>query len=310
MISAVETLIPVFAIIMLGLALRRMAVLSEDQWHGVESLVYYVCFPALIIYTLATTDFSSAPVWTMSIAMAGAITFVSAALYLGRGPVARMIGADRPAYTSVFQGATRFNTYVALAIIGALFGPPGISLAAIGIVIMIPLLNIFCVTFLLVHANEKRPDIAAIARGLYTNPLIVACVAGLIINVSGVPVYQPLVEFGNVLGRATLGLGLMCVGASLRIEDGISIGPRVGLSAAARLIGMPAVMAGLCLALGISGMALSVAVICAAVPTAAASVILARKLGGDASLMARIVTIQTLASALTLPLIIAVLPTG
>ena len=65
-----------------------------------------------------------------------------------------------------------------------------------------------------------------------------------------------------------------------------------------------------CLLFGVGGMALSVAVICAAVPTASASYILARKLGGNAHLMARIITIQTIAAILTLPLVIAMLPTG
>lgn len=57
------------------------------------------------------------------------------------------------------------------------------------------------------------------------------------------------------------------------------------------------------------GVPLAVAIICAAVPTASFSYVLARKLGGDAPLMARILTIQIIAAALTLPLMIWLLPT-
>jgi predicted permease len=175
---------------------------------------------------------------------------------------------------------------------------------------MIPLLNVLCVTFLLVHLRDTAPEPAAVARGLYTNPLIIACVIGLAINVSGIPVYAPLLETAAIMGRATLGLGLICVGAGLRLEDGLHIGPRAGFTAAARLLGMPALMAAACWIFGVGGIGFSVAVVCAAVPTASASYILARKLGGDAPLMARIITIQTVGAALTLPLIIAALPTA
>lgn len=310
MLTAVENLIPVFAIIALGAVLKRIGLIAEEQWRGVENLVYYICFPALIVYTLARTDFSTVPVFALAAAMAATVLAMSAILYFARAPLSRLLGADRAAYTSIFQGATRWNTYVALAIVGSLYGNHGISLAAIGIAVMIPLLNVLCVTFLLVHLRDKPPEPRAIARGLYTNPLIVACAIGIAINALAIPVYGPVLETGGILGRATLGLGLLCVGAGLRLEDGLHIGPRAGFTAAARLIGMPALMAAFCLALGVGGTALAVAVICAAVPTASFSYVLARKLGGDATLMARIITIQTIAAALTLPLVIALLPTG
>ena len=310
MIAAIETLIPVFAIIALGAALKRIGMLSDEQWQGIEELMYYLCFPALIVYTLATTDFSSVPVFALAAAMAAAILAMSAILFFVRAPLSGALNADRPAYTSIFQGSTRWNTYVALTIVGSLYGKTGISLAAIGVAVMIPLLNVLCVAFLLMHLRDETPKLKDLARGLYTNPLIIACTLGLVINASGIPIYAPILETGSILGRATLGLGLLCVGAGLRLEDGVHIGPRAGFTAAARLIGMPALMMLFCLMLDVSGIALSVAVICAAVPTASASYILARKLGGDAPLMARIITIQTLAAIVTLPLVIAMLPTG
>ncbi|MFN0263833.1 AEC family transporter [Tepidamorphus sp. 3E244] len=308
MIAAIETLIPVFAIILLGAGLKRIGMLSEEQWRGVEDLIYYICFPALIIATLARTVFSTVPVLALAAAMAASVLTMSAILYLARAPLSRWLKANPPAYTSIFQGATRWNTYVALAVVGSLYGADGISLAAIGIAVMIPLLNVLCVSFLLAHVRDEAPSPAAIARGLYTNPLIIACVIGIAINASGLPVYAPILETGAILGRATLGLGLLCVGAGLRIEDGLHIGPRVAFTSIARLIGMPLLMALFCLAFGVSGMAFAVAIICAAVPTASFSYVLARKLGGDAPLMARIITVETLAAAITLPVIIALLP--
>jgi predicted permease len=73
---------------------------------------------------------------------------------------------------------------------------------------------------------------------------------------------------------------------------------------ALRLIGMPLLVFGLCGLTGLSGLSRTVAIIAAAVPTAATAYTMARKMGGDAELMAQIITFQSLASIATLPLFI------
>lgn len=85
---------------------------------------------------------------------------------------------------------------------------------------MIPLLNVMCVALLLVYLRDETPDPRVIAHGIYTNPLIVACIVGIAINMSGIRIYGPVLEGGDILGRATLGLGLICVGAGLRPRTG------------------------------------------------------------------------------------------
>ena len=310
MLTAFQSLLPVFALIALGAGLRRLSLLSDEQWRGMEDLVYYVCFPALIVYTLAIADFSGIPVIAMAAAMAAAILTMAVALFALRKPMDALLGIDGPAFTSVFQGSTRWNTYVALAVIGSLYGAAGLSLAAIGVAVMIPLVNTLSVIVLLTCAGHTQPDGRQIARGLYTNPLIVACLVGLAINLSGIPLYAPLVEATDILGRATLGLGLLTVGAGLRLAQGARLEPAVIVSSTARLIGMPALMFVYCWMLGVTGLALTVAMLCASVPTAVASFVLARKLGGDAPLMARIITVQVLAAMATMPVILALLPTN
>lgn len=57
-----------------------------------------------------------------------------------------------------------------------------------------------------------------------------------------------------------------------------------------------------CWLFGIEGIARTVAVIAGAVPTAASSFILARQMGGDAPLMANLITVQVLLAVFSLPL--------
>ena len=81
-------------------------------------------------------------------------------------------------------------------------------------------------------------------------------------------------------------------------------GPAVAVATLVKLLLMPVFMWGWTAILGVDGLPQAVAIVAGGVPSAAASYILARKMGGDAALVALILTAQTLVAAVTLPFII------
>ena len=129
----VAALLPVFLLIVLGFILRRSLMRLETQWNGLERLTYFVLFPTLLIQTLVKADLSKVPV-----AGVGGALFLSALamslLCLALRPLFSRLAIDGPAFTSIFQGATRWQTYVALAVCGNLFGETGLALASVAIV--------------------------------------------------------------------------------------------------------------------------------------------------------------------------------
>jgi malonate transporter len=137
------------------------------------------------------------------------------------------------------------------------------------------------------------------------NPLIWACVIGFALNLTRLPVPQIVHEFADALGRSSLALGLMVVGAGLRIGELMRPGLAASLTVFLKLIAMPAFAISYALLLGLSGVNLAVVALSASVPAASNSYILAKQLGGDAQLMAQILTLQTVAAALTMPLILS-----
>ena len=139
------------------------------------------------------------------------------------------------------------------------------------------------------------------------NPLIIACVAGIIVNVSGLGLATPLVTFFDLLGSAAPAVGLICVGAGLDIAAARAGRSWVGLSAVLKLVAMPLIALGFAQALGMTGPAAYVLVIFHALPTAPSAYILARQMGGDARLMAGILTTQTALAIITLPIWISLL---
>jgi len=298
-----NALVPVFAVIVIGHVLRRAGFPGEDFWPQAERMTYVLLFPALLVNSLARADFGDASTLPMALGLMAGLALTGAGLLALRG----RMGLDGPAFSSVFQGGVRMNTYVGLALAAALYGPQGLTLAAVAMVALIPLINLMCVPVVARLGGGANGHGMGLVRELAKNPLILACVAGFALNLSGLRLPGSVYEALAVLARAALPMGLLAVGAGLRPGAlGGALRPTLWASGA-KLVVLPLVTALLCLLFGARGTALDVAVIFAALPTATSAYILARQLGGDADLMAAIITAQTLLAALTLPVVIALL---
>ncbi len=298
--NVVNALIPVFALIALGAVLHRTRFIDEPSWRAVERVTYYVLFPCFLFNAIATADFTGQPVGQLALVLVGAIAVMTLLVYAVR-PVLRQ---DGPAFSSVFQGALRFNSYVALAAISALLGTNGIALSAIAVAIMVPLLNTICVTVLVHHASDEESSLALFAHQIAQNPLIIACLLGIAVQLLGLPPPKVLATTVDMIGKSALPLGLLAVGASLDLADARARPLPVLVATGLRLLVMPLLVAAGTFLIGIDGIAKTAALICGSVPGASSSYILARQLGGDAPLMANITTAQTLAAMVTMPLIL------
>jgi hypothetical protein len=125
-----------------------------------------------------------------------------------------------------------------------------------------------------------------------------------LLNYTGVGLPSLLYHTADIIGSGALGIGLLTVGAGIHLSGIREHRGLVVFGALLRLLGMPALMFSGCLLFGVEGLPRTVAMLAASVPTAAASFVLARQMGGDAPLMANLITLQVIAATVTLPLII------
>ncbi|BBD06764.1 AEC family transporter [Desulfovibrio ferrophilus] len=295
----ISALAPVFAAILLGYALSRFRFPGEGFWPQAERITYFVLFPALLINKLSTAEFG-----TEATAMATALIGTGLITALGLLALRRRLPFEGPAFTSVFQGSIRVNTYVGLAGAAAMFGDQGIALSAVALLAIVSLNNLLCVPVLARYGSKASGSSQGLLLELMRNPLILGCVAGFTLNASGLPLPSAFHDTLAVIGRAALPMGLLAVGAGLKpgsIAQGL---PGIALSSAIKLMVFPLLAMALCILLGVDGPALTVAVLFCALPTASSCYILARQLGGDTTLMATIITVQTVASALTIPIFV------
>lgn len=301
MAHAVVAIIPIFLLILLGWGLRKRGIPGDGFWEPVERLTYFVLFPALLASTLAGADVGQLPVPAMAGALWTTLILVSVVMLALRP----LLPVEGPGFSSLYQGAIRFNTYIGLSVAVALRGEAGLAAAAVVAAIMVPVINLLCVAMLAQFGSGARPSPLGLLREVAQNPLILACLVGILLNLSGIglpPLIGPTLE---ILGRAALPLGLLAVGAALRIQALRGLGIPTAVDASIKLLLSPAIAWGALTLLGVEGVALFAGVLFTALPTAPSAYILARRLGGAAELMAGLVTAQTLLALVTLPLVLS-----
>ena len=199
-------------------------------------------------------------------------------------------------FASLFQCGYRFNSYIALAVAGMLFGSPGIATMGLIVGTAVPVVNLVSVWMLARHGES------GLWREVARNPLIWGTLAGFLLNLAGFVPPQPVQAFLGRLADASIALGLITVGAALRLDS--SPGVR-GLSLwllAVKLLALPVIAVFAGQQFGLSGLNYQVVVLFAALPTASSAYILAMRMGGDGKSVAWLISATTLGSMLTLPL--------
>jgi predicted permease len=295
-VATTLALLPDFLLILLGYALRRGLHLGDYFWSGLEKLVYFIFFPALLFNALARADLD----WSVAAPLlASGLLVMLAGMVLGA--LARGLFMLSPvSFASQFQCAFRFNTYIGLAVAAKLHGAPG--LAAMGLLTgaMVPPANIAAVGMLARHGG------ASLWSELAKNPLVISTLSGLLWNVSGLILPAPAAQLLGRLAEAAITLGLLAVGAALKLDHL----PSGGYGSAAwflsiKLLALPLVAIGLGRWLNLDAMHYDIALIFAALPTASSAFILARRMGGDGRSVAWLISASTLAAMATLPLWLA-----
>ena len=304
--NAALALLPDFSLILLGAALRRALHLGDHFWGGLEKLIYFVLFPALLFNGLVRTRID----WNAAMPL---ILVVVGAIGVGMllGVFARGFGISPISFASQYQCAFRFNSYIGLAVAGSLHGTAGIAAMAIVVGVMVPPANIAAVWMLARHRESN------VLGELARNPLILATLAGIAANVGGLAVPEIGLKVLGRLAEASIALGLLAVGAGLRIGAGKGGGapphdPKVspggtaqrwaaGYLLAVKLLAMPASAWLLARAAGLPPLYADIALIFAGLPTASSAYILAQRMGGDGARVAWLISASTLLGMLTLP---------
>jgi len=292
--SAALLLLPDIALIVLGVLLVRTWFKDRNFWAGLEKLIYFVLFPPLLFNSIARANLRL-PGVTEAVFVAVAVTLAGVA-------VAR--GALEAAATGVScaQCVYRYSAFVSIALSSRVYGAEGLALSALMMSVVVPIGNIAAVTAL--AWKREAGAQTSVLREIVQNPLILATAGGLAFNLLGGDLPEPLWVFLTRLGNASVALGLIAVGASLKFGAARYL-KLISMLMAIKHLLMPAAAFGLVLWLGTAGVARGMPVIFLACPTASSAYILAARMGGDPEAAAVTVSLSTVVGMLVLPFWVA-----
>ena len=294
-IFAITIVLPNFFLMGLGFFMQRRGEASQAFIDQASSFVFNYCLPCLLFFSVVDSEVDYAK--QINLIMAGiVVTFI---LFIGAEVYAKFF-INKPADQGVFvQGIFRSNmAIIGLATVANAYGEQGLSIGAVYMGVVTILFNILAV-ITLSRVSKSADDTwlsrsIMIVKKLFTNPLIIALVAAFAYKALPLPPITGVIhKTGDLLAAVALPLALICAGASIDLKSmlhpsGLSMQASIG-----RIVIAPFVAIAVGLSFGLSGMHMGVLFLMAASPTAAASYVMAKAMGGNDILAANILAFTT-----------------
>jgi hypothetical protein len=307
-----QKLLAMFIVVALGWCAGRRRWLGEgDSARVLANAAFMVFVPALLFRTAARLDLAALPWRTLAAFFVPALLVMLGvyALFRVRHHVAQPARASVRAITASYGNAVQ----VGIPLAAALFGESGLGLH-LTLVSLHGLVLLTVLTALVEHdmARSQALANAAIWRtmvvNMVTHPVVLPLVAGLLFNAAGLVLPQLIDQLLEVLGSAVVPVCLLLIGLSLE-SYGVRGPVRVALGLSAiKLVLMPALVLGVAhWGLGLSGAALSVVVLMAALPVGSNALMFAQRYRSDEAEATAAIVVSTLAFALSAPLWLAAL---
>lgn len=283
--------------------------MSDEFWRGLEKLSFYVLFPTVLFKYSMAIDLQSSEFFHLIAALVFANLAVSGGLIAYQSTKKPY---SRVQFTSVFQGATRYNSYVFFGIGSALFGAEGLTVVvAISpyLLILTNITSIMSFSFYVPRGERvfKKQSIFLIIKSVFANPFVLSSIVGIIFNYFNIELNLGIEKTINNLSSSALTIGMLIVGASIKIRIKSEHFQQIAFTSGVKLVIMPVVTFITIWLMGITGTEKSVGILFSCLPCASSSYILSRQLGGDPETMASTITFTTIFSIITLSLLVYIL---
>ena len=308
-----NSLIPIFAVIGLGIILWRRKFLDGAATLSFNRFAYYFGLPLFLFYKLSNVDAVGglANRYTYTLLLTTVIAMFCGWLVT---TIAGVKFASRGAFV---QASLRGNlAFMGLPLVAFLISDLEVaqrdSIEAAMLISLAPVIiffNIASVAMLAIYNEETESNFswARVVRNVVSNPILLACLAGLIAQKLDWQVPSAIDRICQIVGAAAFPMALIGIGSQLAT---ISIKSQIRLPLASTLIKCivcPAACCAIATLMGLGGAERQVLVVLAAMPTAVSSFVLAEQMKSDADLAASSVVVSTAASMLTLSVLLLVL---
>ncbi|GEA59811.1 AEC family transporter [Vibrio comitans] len=288
---------PICLILVMGVVLKKVAIINDAFIESASNLVFKVTLPTMLFLSLVEADHDFAT----SASLVGFSVGSNVLFFAFCTALVGILLKGNNDSGVVVQGAFRANTgIIALAYVANMYGTEGLATAAIYVAATTLLYNVLAVISLTPKgAQTGASALKTMTKSITSNPLIISIMAGFAYSFIGLPVPKVASDAGHYFASMTLPLALLCTGGSLNLNSLKHETMPTWIATTLKLIAAPIVSCLLAYVLGFRGEALGIIFFMTASPTAAASYVMARSMGGNSTLAANIIALTTILSVVT-----------
>ncbi|WP_137391186.1 AEC family transporter [Rhodoligotrophos defluvii] len=217
MVQALDTIVPVFGLIVIGFLLSKAGVFGKMAAEGLSTVVFTLCMPALLFKTMIGITLPQVSPWGLWGSYFGAVAI---AWIMGWAAVALLFRRDARTAAVAGVGAAYANTMLmGLPIIFAVMGNAGALPLFLIIAVHLPIMSLFA-TIQLEWAQRSQPGVrlallGSIAKGVASNPITIGLGAGLLWRFTGLALPSAPAKVLDMLSEASVPCALLAMGTAL-----------------------------------------------------------------------------------------------
>ena len=301
LLFSLNSTMPLFFMMLLGYVLYKKGFLTGPFVETANKFVFNIALPVQLFRDLATMDIYSSFDGSYVLFCAAATTASILVLWV----LAKLLLPDKSLVGEFVQACYRSSAAIlGTAFIQNIYGTSGMS----GLMILgsVPLYNIFAVLILALESPAARATqdlpkkLAASARGIVTNPILIGIAAGFCWSLLRLPMPAMAHKTLSSLASLTSPLALMAIGAGFKGREAVA---HFGLTATAtfvKLVALPMLFLPVAVRCGFTDQKLVALLVMLGSVTTPAGYVMAKQMGHDGSLTASVCVTTTFFSALTL----------
>jgi len=288
---------PICLMLFLGVMLKRIGLINDNFIDVASKVVFQVTLPAMLFLSIVQSNHN----FSASSALVAFGVIANFVFFLFTIFSTKLVFKGSKDQGVIVQGGFRANTaIIGLAYVANIYGNQGVALAAIYVASLTVLYNIQAVIALTPKGKDTGAKaIKVIAKSITKNPLIIAIFLAVVFYALSIPIPKMVTDAGQYFANMTLPLALLCTGGSLDISSLKQEKLSTWFASSYKLIASPLLITSAAWYIGFEGLDLGLIFLMSAAPTAAASYVMARAMGGNSTLAANIIALTTVVSLIT-----------
>lgn len=299
-----EKMLVLFLVMMIGYAACRKQMITEEVSKKISGMIVNIANPAIILSSVTDDDISLIEGEQIIITILFSFLLYGV-LLIAAEAVPRLLRADKKDY-GMYKVMTVFSNmgYMGFPVILSLYGNEALIYASI---FLIPF-NLLIYTYGVIMMKKQKKGIKLNIKAVFNNGVI-ACIILILLLLTRIRLPSLLADTIKSVSGITVPLSMMLIGASLvkvRVRD-LFTDKRLLVFSVIKLLVIPILGIMIMLQFVHNLMLFGVTLVVLATPVGSLTAVLAQEYDGNYLLASKGVTITTLLSVITIPIVLSIM---